>query len=489
MGIRDLTRREFLKQTAELSAAGGLIGLLARQKVSAADLPKAGPADWPRYGYDLHNTRFNANEKTIGVENAGKLKVKWKFDTLDNWIIYQTPAVIGDTLFFGAGRYIYSLESGTGKLKWKFDWGVNREWEQANATSMNPLWWGARSSPQYYEGRIYFGVSSCVAYCLDAATGKQIWRKVLLDPDAAERNSAQIFYSPIVYAGKVYIAYSGSNATIFCLDADTGAIRWRFRVAQDVPLELETGGGSPWTSGAIDEQRNIVYNVTGNNKVIMPNLGLYSESIVAHDMDTGELLWYYQVHPQDSFDLDFNAHPIILDAAPPPRIRGNVRNCVAAGNKGGIYCLDRYTGQFFWKVMLGQICASCGPEFNAIAAAYNNIFLQWNSASSARPFSSSAALNAYSGDVQWMVVNPAGNSSPIAVANGVMYQGFVNGKIEALDARNGRTIWEFALPSAFRGGFSIANGAVYCGNGEAGEAKIGQNGRTYSLHCFTPDGK
>ena len=88
-----------------------------------------------------------------------------------------------------------------------------------------------------------------------------------------------------------------------------------------------------------------------------------------------------------------------------------------------------------------------------------------------------------------MVVNPAGNSSPIAVANGVMYQGFVNGKIEALDARNGRTIWEFAMPGAFRGGFAVANGAIYCGNGESGDAKIGQNGRMYSLHCFTPDGK
>ena len=50
MRIRDLTRREFLKQTAELSAAGGLFAMLARQQTSAAELPKAGPADWPRYG-------------------------------------------------------------------------------------------------------------------------------------------------------------------------------------------------------------------------------------------------------------------------------------------------------------------------------------------------------------------------------------------------------------------------------------------------------
>src|SRR5262245_28039529 len=110
MRIRDLTRREFLKHSA-------LIAMLARQQASAADLPKPGPADWPRYGCDIHNTRFNANEKTIGVANAGRLKTKWKFDTVDNWIVYQTPAVIGDTLFFGSGRYFYSLDSATGKMK------------------------------------------------------------------------------------------------------------------------------------------------------------------------------------------------------------------------------------------------------------------------------------------------------------------------------------------------------------------------------------
>ena len=354
---------------------------------------------------------------------------------------------------------------------------------------MSARFWGGRSSPQYDQGRIYFGASSCNVYCVDAATGRQVWKTALLDPKRAERMGAQIFYSPIVYRGKVYIAYSGGDAAIFCLDAETGAIRWRFRVAQDVPESLGAGGGSPWTSGAIDEQKGILYNVTGNAKAVMPNLGLYTSCIVAHDLDTGELLWYNQVHPQDDFDLDFNAHPIIFDAMPPQRIRANSRNSVAAGNKAGIYCWDRYTGQFFWKVMLGMICAGCGPEYNAIATAYNRIFLQWASSSSPKPFSASAALNAYTGEVEWMVTNPVVNSSPVAVANGLFYQGFLNGKLEALDARNGRTLWDYSLPSAFRGGFAVANGAVYASNGEGGSWNPGSKGPQYSLYCFTVDGK
>lgn len=488
MGRENLTRRRFLERTGRVGALGLAWSWQPFRLLPAADLLQPGEADWPRFGCDLHNTRFNAKEKTIGPANVERLKVKWTFDTPDNWIIYSTPAVVGDSVFLGAGRYVYALDSATGKQKWKFDWGAGGDWE-ATIAWVQTRWRGLRSSPQYYEGRIYFGTSSCAVCCVDASTGKQIWKTPLLDWERAERMSAQIYNSPNVYAGKVYISHSGGDASIFCLDAETGAIRWKFRVAQDVPAEWETGGGSPWTSGAIDEQSNILFNGTGNNKVLMPNLALYTESLVAHDLDTGELLWYYQAHPQDSFDLDFNAHPMIFDAVSPARFRGDVRPCVAAGNKAGMYCWNRRTGQLYWKAMLGERCPNCGPENNASAVAYNKIFLEWDSPVSVVPFSLTAALNAYNGDVEWMVPNTAVSSSPIAVANEVLYQGFLNGKLQALDAKNGRKLWEYALPSAFRGGFAVANGALYAGNGEGGDWNAETLPYKYSLYCFTPDSK
>jgi len=453
----------------------------------AAPATSPGVADWPRFGYDLHNTRFNSKEKTIAPGNVQRLKVKWTFDTLDNWIVYDTPAVVGDTVYFGAGRYFYAVDSASGKLNWKFDWGSNGDWE-ATGGWVEARWRGTRSSPQFYEGRIYFGTSACTVFCLDAATGKKVWQTALMEREQAEHAAAQIYSSPIVYSGKVFISSSGMNATIFCLDAGTGAIRWKFRVAQDVPADWETGGGSPWTSGAIDEQHNILYTATGNDKVILPNLGLYSESLVAHDLDTGELLWYYQVHPQDSFDLDFNAHPMIFDAVAPPRIRGDVRPCVAAGNKAGMYCWNRYTGELYWKVMLGMQCATCGPENNASAVAYDRLFLEWNSAGIA-PVYTTAALNPYTGDVEWMVPNPAASSSPIALANEVLYEGFMNGKIQALDAKNGKKLWDYTLPSPFRGGCAVANGAMYASNGEGGGWEAEPVSYKYSVYCFTLDGK
>ena len=484
----DVTRRRILQGTGGLAALALMEPFSRLGLAHAAELPNPGSADWPRFGYDLHNTRFNPMEKTMGPGNVERLRVKWRFDTDENWVIQQTPAVIGDTVFFGSGRYEYALASSTGKVKWKFNWGADGEWERTSwqGTLKNR---GTRSSPQYANGRIYFGTGSCAVYCLDAATGRKIWKTQLLDDQRLERMEGQIFYSPVVYSGKVFIAYSGGDATIYCLDAQTGTIRWQFRVAQDVPPEQMTGGGSVWTTGAIDEQHNIIYNVTGSNKAFMPNLNLYTESILAHDIDTGELLWYYQAHPQDSFDLDFCAHPVILEAEAPDRIRGDKRPCVAAGNKAGIFCWNRYTGELYWKVMLGAACSGCGPLIDAIGTAYNKVFVQWASPVSHPPLAVTAALNAYNGNIEWIVPNSGLNSAPLAIANGVLYQGLVNGKVEALDAQNGRRLWEFQLPSAYRGGVAVANGAVYTSNGELTSWDGEPLPYQHSLYCFTLDGQ
>ena len=64
-----LPRRDFLKRMggAAALALGGRSIVLA----SPPSLPKPGAADWTRFGYDLHNTRFNIREKTIGPKNVG----------------------------------------------------------------------------------------------------------------------------------------------------------------------------------------------------------------------------------------------------------------------------------------------------------------------------------------------------------------------------------------------------------------------------------
>ena len=53
------------------------------------NLPVPGPADWPSFGYDLQNTRFNVRESRLGRDNVGRLKLRWNFEA--DGVIQTTP--------------------------------------------------------------------------------------------------------------------------------------------------------------------------------------------------------------------------------------------------------------------------------------------------------------------------------------------------------------------------------------------------------------
>ena len=433
--------------------------------------PRAGPADWPRFGYDLHNTRHNARESILGRDNVSRLKPKWTFQA--EAPIQTTPTVIGDTLFFGShDGSQYALESATGRLKWRYQ--------------AEPLPNRVRSSCHYVDGRIYFGDNYTQVRCLDAATGREIWRTRLSD-----RRGMQMFCSVAVHDGKVLTGFSSNmeSGEVACLDAETGAVRWSFRV---VPGS-QYGGGSVWTSPAIDERYNIVYNVTGSVKGFMPaGPMLYTESILAHDLNSGELLWYQQVRPGDPFDLDFGSHPMIFDAHAPAGYRGDeIRKCVAAGNKGGMFCWNRYTGELYWKTMLYKADQIGGPELNSTAVVGSRILLVSNARNLKGNMSISAGLNAYNGDIEWWSPNNALVWGPVAAANGVFYQGLDDGSLEALDAEDGRTLWRYQLPTIYRGGTAIANGALYTSNGAPMTGWTPEEVRShdYFVFAFTVDGE
>ena len=133
---------------------------------------------------------------------------------------------------------------------------------------------------------------------------------------------------------------------------------------------------------------------------------------------------------------------------------------------------------------------SSGPNLNSTAAAYNRFFVVSNSRKPKGNMSVSAALHAYSGDILWWSLNPALIGGPVAVANGVFYQGLDDGTLEALDTDEGRTLWRHRLPSPYRGGIAISDGALYTSNGMPMMGWTEEDVRSHQnfLYCFTIDG-
>lgn len=111
------------------------------------------------------------------------------------------------------------------------------------------------------------------------------------------------------------------------------------------------GGGSAWTTPAIDPALGMIYVGIGNpspqmDDVTRPGDNLYSVSLVAIDIETGKLGWYFQQVPHDMWGYDVASPPVLFDV----QIGGRKVAAVGqAAKTGWFYVLDRRSGEFLFK--------------------------------------------------------------------------------------------------------------------------------------------
>lgn len=119
----------------------------------------------------------------------------------------------------------------------------------------------------------------------------------------------------------------------------TYADAWRF------------GGGSAWTTPAIDTQRNLLFFGTGNpspqmDDVSRPGDNLYTVSLVALDATTGKLHWHYQQVPHDVWGYDLASPPVLFDLM---RDGKKIPAVGQASKLGWFYVHNRETGELLLK--------------------------------------------------------------------------------------------------------------------------------------------
>jgi mono/diheme cytochrome c family protein len=109
------------------------------------------------------------------------------------------------------------------------------------------------------------------------------------------------------------------------------------------------GGGAPWDSMAFDPDLDMLYVGTGNGAPWNRNMrspgggdNLFLSSIIALKPETGELRWYYQTTPGDTWDFDSTSHMILADVT----IGGTLRKVLIQAPKNGFfYVIDRASGK------------------------------------------------------------------------------------------------------------------------------------------------
>ncbi|MFV1923030.1 MAG: pyrroloquinoline quinone-dependent dehydrogenase [Methylotenera sp.] len=117
------------------------------------------------------------------------------------------------------------------------------------------------------------------------------------------------------------------------------------------PDAASLGGGSAWSTPAIDSEHDILYFGTGNpspqmNDVSRPGDNLYTVSLIALDANTGERKWHYQQVPHDLWGYDLASSPVLFDFNQDGKVIPAVGQ---AGKTGWFYIHNRLTGELLLK--------------------------------------------------------------------------------------------------------------------------------------------
>ena len=330
---------------------------------AALRAPESRTQDWLSYGRDYYEQRFSPLDQ-INDKNAAQLGLAWQFETATDRGLEATPLVIDGVMYTtGSWSVTYAVDARTGKQLWKYDPEVHRKYDNLACCDV------VNRGAAFYKDKVYVGVLDGRLVALDMKTGKPAWTAMTVD----QKQAYTITGAPRIANGKVIIGNGGAEygvrGYVSAYDAETGKLAWRFYTVPGDPSKPQEhkalekalptwqgenwwkygGGGTVWDSIVYDPELNLLYVGTGNGSAWSRHLrspgggdNLYLCSILAINPDNGELVWYYQTTPGDTWDFT-SVQPMMLADLP---IGGRTRKVIMQAPKNGFfYVLDRATGE------------------------------------------------------------------------------------------------------------------------------------------------
>lgn len=309
----------------------------------------------------------------IDRRNVNELQLVWT-RALGPGTQEGTPLVHDGVMFFpNPSDYTQAINAATGDVLWE-----HRREQPEDAQEYFPVPNINRNLAMlgYY---LFDNGTDNYAYAIDARTGELAWETRILDYRAgAQHTSGPIIADGKVVSGRGCEPEGGPEACVItAFDAMTGEELWRTRTIPapgepgdetwgDIPYEERLHVGT-WMLPSYDPELRQIYigtSVTSPAPKFMLSGNdeqyLYHNSTLALDVDTGEIVWYFQ-HVVDHWDLDHPFERMLVDIAVAPdpdsvewinpRVRpGEERRVITGipGKTGLIYTIDRETGQFLW---------------------------------------------------------------------------------------------------------------------------------------------
>jgi alcohol dehydrogenase (cytochrome c) len=466
------------------------------------------------YGMGYHQNRYSTLRQ-INRQNVKRLVPVWNVSLGSNYGEQAQPLVHDGVMFVTNAEYTVAIDVETGRQLWRTP--VN--WDPA--TPRVVCCGISNKGPAVYNGKVFRGTLDAHVVALDQKTGKEVWKTKL----AEWKEGFSITGAPLVADGVLIVGMSGAEFGVRGFldgyDPETGKLLWR-RYTIPAPGEKgsetwpkddswQRGGGSTWVTGSYDPELGLVYWGVGNagpwNPAGRPGDNLYTASVIAIRPKTGELVWHYQLVPNEMFDLDATWEWILADIP----VDGKKRKVAMHFSRGGfLYVIDRTNGKLLsakpfekvnWathvdmktgrpveseiakKVRAGEQIelwpgqwgaknwphAAFNPETGLLYAntmhnprmikfepvdyksGQRYIGLQNTPAPrpAGEPIAHVDAIDPMTGQHKWRV--PIDDipyySAVVATAGGLLFTGKETGEFIALDVDNGKTLWQFQTGS------------------------------------------
>ena len=340
--------------------------------VSEEMLRNPAPGEWLNWRGTDNAWGYSPLEQ-ITLDNVGELQLVWSWAMDETGSQEAAPLAHDGILYIPNPRgVIQALDGATGDLIWEYRPGVTLRVDGTRTSDNTGLPANARAvvgrgvqkNIAIYGDMIYAATGDASIVAVDARTGREVWKTAVADPGLG------YFYvaGPIVAHGKLITGISGCErykddvCFITGHDAITGQELWRTSTIArpgepggdtwgDLPLRFRAGSDA-WIAGSYDAETNLVYWATAQAKpwarAVRGTAGdaLYTNSSLALDPDTGELVWHYQYLPGETHDMDEVFESVLID------LDGR-RSLFKMGKLGILWQIDRTTGEFINATDIG----------------------------------------------------------------------------------------------------------------------------------------
>jgi len=298
--------------------------------------------NWLSYRGTLDGWGYSPLEQ-INSQNVTSLRPVWSFSTGVTGG-HESPPIVNDGVMFVTTpqNLVYAINAENGELIWRYQHDLPQSLIAFHRTNRGVA---------LYGDKVYTATLDARVVALDARTGEKVWDTPVQDNSFGY----YITMAPLAIDGRIMVGASGGELGIrgfvVALDAETGEELWRTYTVpgpgepgnETWPGEAwRTGGAAVWVPGHYDPELGLSYWGTGNPGPWIgdqrPGDNLYTNSVLALDVTSGQIAAHHQYHWNGSWDWDEVSTPILM---PVQRSGRNINALVHPGRNGYLWLLER----------------------------------------------------------------------------------------------------------------------------------------------------